>query len=379
MLSTPPPQASIIVLYLEGSPWIARCVDAVRRNVPPSVAHELIVLGNGVAADATPPVTGDERTLLLRSEINLGFGGGCNWAARHARGAFLVFLNDDAVVHAGWLEALLGAASEPSVTVAGSLVLTPEGRVEEAGRVLWRDGVSSGLEQGARPERLRIPAVREVDYVSFCSALVRHEAWSASGGFDLRYFPAYYEDNDLCLSLRRCGGSVVCAAHSRVTHARSASTGALWRRFLGLRQHRVFIAKWAPALQTFPPRPRDAPTPPEVEAAAQHAGERRRALYDASLMARQDEGEATTGATPGATDRLTLLELQLAALQADLQLKDEYIAHLGATAPDMERALARLLRDERRRVRRHELLRRMPFAASAAAWLRRRSRRRDAG
>ena len=355
------------MLFLDGSPWIARCVDSLRRNIPAALPHELIILGNGIGAGAAP-VAADERTRVLRSEVNLGFGGGCNWAARHARGEFLVFLNDDTEVQPGWLEALVAAAdADPGVAAAGSLVLSADGRVQEAGRVLWRDGVSHGIASGLPAASARLEGIREVDYCSACSLLVRRSLWEAAGGFDGRYFPAYYEDSDLCLELRRRGGAVVCAAGSRLVHHRSVSTTPVWRRFLGLHHHRLFVEKWAAVLPQFPVRPRDEPTAEEVEAAARGAAERRRALYDAAAV---EQHPPVAGAA--ATDRLALLQLEVAQLQAELRLKDEYIAHLGATAPEMERALARMLADERRRIRRRERIRRLPLVGGAAAWLRRR-------
>ena len=343
---------------------MARCVESLRRNIPTSLAHELIILGNGVGADAVP-VSPDERTRVLRSDVNLGFGGGCNWAARHARGEFLVFLNDDTEVQPGWLEALLAAAERhPSVAAVGSLVLAVDGRIEEAGRVLWRDGVSHGIAAGLSPAAAPLERVREVDYCSACSLLVRRSAWDAAGGFDERYFPAYYEDTDLSLELRRRGGAIVCASDSRLVHHRSVSTTPLWRRFLGLRNHRLFVERWSAALPLFPVRPRDEPTPAEVVAAASGAGNRRRALYDATAMAQPPAPDAPT-------DRIALLELELAQLQAELRLKDEYIAHLGTAAPEMERALARMLAEERRSIRRRERIRRIPLLGGAAAAARR--------
>ena len=326
------------------------------------------MMANGVAASAPPLITADERTRVLRSDVNLGFGGGCNWAARHARGEFLVFLNDDTEVQPGWLEALLEtAARDDSVAAVGSLVLTGDGRVEEAGRVLWRDGVSHGIAAGLAPAAARLQRVREVDHCSACSLLVRRSAWEAAGGFDERYFPAYYEDTDLSLALRRRGGAVVCASESRLVHHRSVSTTPVWRRFLGLRNHDQFVEKWSAVLPLFPTRPRDEPTRVEVDAAAAGAGERRRALYDARTMEQKP-----VGGTGAATDRVSLLELEVAHLQAELRLKDEYIAHLGATSPAMERALGHMLEEERRRIRRRERIRRLPLLGEAAAWARRR-------
>ena len=378
---------SIIVLFLDGSPWIERCMDSLRRRVPASSAHEVIVLANGVAADVALPVEVEENVRVLRSRVNLGFGGGGNWAARHATGDYLVFLNDDATVEDGWLQGLVDAVeSDQRVGAVGSVVLTPGGNIEEAGRVVWSDGVSHPIRSNLAQSKATVPLVREVDYCSGCSLLVRRTAWEAVGGFDDRYFPAYYEDADLSLGLRMRGWSVVCSSASRVVHQRSMSTPLPWRRFLGLRNHRVFVDKWPDAMKFFERRPRDEPTRTELEGAVRGAGKRRVALYHSFGMPSESEVQRETPITaasasaprlkPG-TDEAALLEQEVLHLQAALRLKDEYIAHLKATAPQMEEALGRLLSEQRRRARRRERLRRVPLLGATASWFNRRRRSRD--
>jgi GT2 family glycosyltransferase len=375
------PLASIIVLFLGGSPWIDGCLESLRRNVPRSISHEVIVLANGIPADADMPVRTGDGVMFLRSEVNLGFGGGCNWAARHARGRYLVLLNDDAAVAAGWLEALLSAAeSDAQVAAAGSLVLTPDGRIEEAGRVLWRDGVSHGIAQGRKPDAVTPAQPREVDSCSGCSLLVRRSAWEAVGGFDERYYPAYYEDADLCLKLRAKGWGVLCAPGSQVRHQRSASTTMLWRRFLGLRNHRLFVQRWEQELGCFEPRPRDSPTVQEIDRAAEGAGKRRKAVYDIAAMSSGPEGTVShVDAEPETRDersvgRIALMEQEVVHLRAQLHVKEEYIAFLQESAPEMERGLQRDLEDEARRARRRERIRRVPVLGPAAVWVNRKLR-----
>lgn len=356
------PRVSIIVLFMPGSRWVERCIDALRQSVPETVQHELIIVANGFAGEAPPPMHGPELR-LLRSAVNLGFGGGCNWAAHHARGEFLIFLNDDAIVEHGWVEPLLEAAeTDPGVGAAGSVVLAPDGEVEEAGRVVWCDGTSHPirLRHGEADES---PVAREVDYCSACSLLVRRRAWDEIGGFDERYFPAYYEDSDLAMQLRARGWKVVCAPRSVVHHHRSASTDPMWRRFLGLRNHRLFVQKWRDALAIFPQRPRDDPRASEIYGAARAARSRREALYDLTVSQRgrpslPPRGDPPRGdATP---ERLALLEQEVTHLMAELQVKDDYIAHLGATRPEMQRALSRVLTGERRSIRRREFIKGLP-------------------
>ena len=97
----------IIVTYATGS-IIVDALDAVKRHT--TLAHEVIVVDN-LPAD---PTTRTGRTLrdrvdieLLEADDNLGYGGGNEFGVSAARGTYVCFLNPDAIVQPGWLEALV--------------------------------------------------------------------------------------------------------------------------------------------------------------------------------------------------------------------------------------------------------------------------------
>jgi cellulose synthase/poly-beta-1,6-N-acetylglucosamine synthase-like glycosyltransferase len=340
--------------------------------------HEVIVLANGGEFPARQP--SDDRFHFLRSRVNAGFGGGSNWAARHARGQYLVFLNDDTSVGEGWLQALVSSAeAEPTAAAVGSVAVDPSGRIQEAGRVMWRDGASHGIARGVPIDAAALRGAREVDYCSACALLVRRSAWDAVGGFDERYFPAYYEDADLSLEFHRRGWPVLCASDSRVQHHTSSSSSLLWRRFLGLRNHGLFVAKWTNVLREFPERPRDEPSREEVERAALGAATRRVTIHARfpALTPPHAQPSAAAGDVPagppfreagiGDREQMARLEYEVAHLEASLRLKQEYIAHIGAESPQMVARLERRLRWERRRTRWREAVRAVPLVGSVAA------------
>ena len=85
-----------------------------------------------------PALATYSRVRYLRSEQNRGFTPSANRGAREARGEYLVFLNNDTEVQPAWLEALLDAARDgPDVGAVGAMLVAPDGRVQEAGGVIW--------------------------------------------------------------------------------------------------------------------------------------------------------------------------------------------------------------------------------------------------
>jgi O-antigen biosynthesis protein len=255
-----PPTASILILTRHGPQRLERCLAALAR-LPDPVSREILLLLN----DADDDVCGmldayAARSRVLESPVNMGFAAGCNMAAGAATGRYLVFLNDDTEVEAGWLQALVEIAeADPRVGAVGSCILFPDGSVQETGSIIWQDGSTMGLGRGEMPESPSVGFVRQVDYCSACSLLVRREAWDAVGGFCEDYFPAYYEDVDFCLSIRALGYRVLYAPRSRVRHHEGGSSDAGFRVFLHRHLRRRFQHRWGHVLEEFePPNPESA-------------------------------------------------------------------------------------------------------------------------
>jgi len=254
------PTASIVILTRHGPQRLERCLAALAR-LPDPVSREILLLLNDADDDVRAMLDAPSTDVrILESPVNMGFAGGCNIAARAAAGPYLVFLNDDTEVEAGWLQSLVEIAdADPRVGAVGSCILFPDGSVQETGSIIWQDGSTMGLGRGERPESPSVGFVRQVDYCSACSLLIRREVWDAVGGFCEDYFPAYYEDVDFCLSIRALGYRVLYAPRSRVRHHEGGSSDPVFRLFLHSYQRRLFRHRWGHALPEFePPNPESA-------------------------------------------------------------------------------------------------------------------------
>jgi GT2 family glycosyltransferase len=270
----PAPAASIVILVLDRVDRLAGCLRALAA-MPGEPSHEVIVVGNGTSEEVLAALPEPENLVVVPSPLNLGFAGGCNWGARFARGRHLVFLNDDTEVEPGWLAALVDVAeSDPRIGAVGSRLLDPDGTLQEAGSVLWSDAGTHQVGRGLPPGSAAHDRVRDVDYCSGCGLLVRREAWDLAGGFDEAYYPAYFEDVDLCLTLRSHGFRTVYAPRARLVHHRGSSTSPELRTRLGLRSGHRFIAKWGDALRDFDPPPRGRDLDAAVAAAVLRAEQR---------------------------------------------------------------------------------------------------------
>jgi GT2 family glycosyltransferase/glycosyltransferase involved in cell wall biosynthesis len=184
-----------------------------------------------VVDDASPDGSGAllaqlPQLRMLRQETNGGFITSCNIGAQAARGTWLVMLNNDTRVVDGWLDALIGSfARFPKAGLVGSKMLYPDGSLQEAGGIIWRDGGAWNYGRNDDPNRPHYSYARQVDYISGCSIAIRRDTWTTLGGFDPRYAPAYCEDADLCLRVADSGQQVWFQPQSRVVHYEGKTSG----------------------------------------------------------------------------------------------------------------------------------------------------------
>jgi GT2 family glycosyltransferase len=248
------PGVSIVVVAWRGAPYLFDCLRSVLSSVE-GIAYEVILVLNEPAPELESQVDELVRgTTILRSRVNLGFAGAVNLGAAEARGEYLVLLNDDAEVLPGWLEALVETADRrPDLGTVGSKVLFPDGTTQEIGAVIWSDGSATNVGRGLPGDSVRYNFERRVDYCSGCSLLIRRSTWIELGGFDEDFFPAYYEDVDLCLRVRALGQSVWVQPRSAVTHRLSASTGGQYRSFLLEHNRLLLLRQWSETLAAHEP------------------------------------------------------------------------------------------------------------------------------
>ena len=118
---------------------------------------------------------------VVRDGIWRGFLRTCNNAAAHARGDYIVLLNNDTAVHEGWLDALLDVfAQDESTGMVGAKLLFEDGTLQEAGGIVWRNGDAWNYGRLDDPERSDYNYVREVDYVSAACLMIRRSLWVSS-------------------------------------------------------------------------------------------------------------------------------------------------------------------------------------------------------
>ncbi len=245
------PKVSILVPIFNEVAYTIECLAAIIASRPK--ARFEVVVADDASTDQSIGLLSKIRNLkIVRQQINVGFLENCNRAWRACQGEFLLLLNNDAQLMPGCVDALLDVLERnPDAAAVGPKILYPDGRLQEAGCTLDRDGISTMVGLFADPNRPEFNYVRDVHYCSGAALMVR----SAEVGdvlFDDRFKPAYCEDADLCLNLLSRGRRVLYCPQAVVVHHLSVSTNrqSVIRRLQTVTRNQQKLAeKWSGLLE----------------------------------------------------------------------------------------------------------------------------------
>lgn len=152
-----------------------------------------------------------------------GYGANHNMGLTRAVGRHVLFLNDDARVEPGAIDALAARLdADPRAGVACPTIVDEHGATTPS---LWpRPSPALDVRQALRLGRPLPARDGEIGWAMGCALLVRTEAARAAGGFDEAFY-MYSEEVDLCVRLADAGWRVVAVPDAVVVHAGQASTG----------------------------------------------------------------------------------------------------------------------------------------------------------
>lgn len=247
------PRVSIVIPVHNKFQLTYQCVKSIA-DAETACSFEVIIVDDASSDETLLSSLVFVGCFTIRTARNEGFVGACNLGSSRARGEYVLFLNNDTIVNDGWLDALATTLDrDPSIGIAGSRLLFPDGTLQESGGIIWRDG--SGWNWGRGQDRMHptYSFMRDADYVSGAALMIRRSLLEQLNGFDVYYSPAYYEDTDLCFRAREIGCRVVVQPASTIVHLEGQSNGV--STSAGLKRYQVvnakkFRSRWAHALKS---------------------------------------------------------------------------------------------------------------------------------
>lgn len=215
----------VIVTYNSGE-HIGACLNAVSRLCYEPAPRVVVVDNNSRDESAAIVRQTMPAALLLPQPRNLGFAGGVNAGVAASESDIIALLNPDTLVDPDWLNALCKPLDDSRCGVVGSKILAADGQTLLHAGGSYSPSTLLTTHRGAdERDRGQYDTPAEVEFLTGASLALRRTVWEEVGGFDPGFYPAYFEDLDLCLRLADRGFTCRYVPQSVLRHAESSSTG----------------------------------------------------------------------------------------------------------------------------------------------------------
>ena len=248
---------ALLTCGLVDLPVFEKCINAIKREMQ-SVDCNFYTILNGLASEAREPFSNIISSIpdakIKHSSEMLGFSAAANRVIRQGTSPLILFVTDDIILHEGTLEKLVRRMDEPEIGLCGLKLIFPKdstdpnrpaGRVQHIGHAVDVNGEVTHPLIGWMPENPKCNISREVQSVTGGVFVVRRKSFLQSGGFFEGYGRGYYEDTDLCFSIRHNVGQKIfidtSATADHVTNASFTKAGI----FIPIEQNKmIFRARW---------------------------------------------------------------------------------------------------------------------------------------
>jgi len=225
------PKVSVIIPFRDRVVLLKRCLGSILSKTTYENVEIILVSNNSTEAQTEEFLENlrDERCRLYRWDHPFNYAAINNFASRHARGDYLILLNNDTeVLTPTWIEELVGVASQPGIGAVGALLLYPNMKVQHAGVVVGMAGMAGHPFRHRRPTDLtafgRPDWPRNYLAVTGACLAVRSATFAEVGGLDERFVVAG-NDVAFCIRLHEAGYRNVLWPFARLLHHESATVG----------------------------------------------------------------------------------------------------------------------------------------------------------
>lgn len=214
------PTATLVIVTFNSSDALPACAQALA-TLTVEGEYELIIVDNASHDDSVAVVKHlMPHATVLSNTINRGFAAAVNQGVAAGSGRIIATLNPDTMVASDWLQSLITVLdADQTIGIVGSAIS------DFAGELTHTGGDYHPLTFHTNHYDAPNNQLSDVPYVTGAGIAMRRVDWQKVGGFDEGFFPAYFEDVDLCLRVRAIGLRCVYQPQARLRHQESSSTG----------------------------------------------------------------------------------------------------------------------------------------------------------
>ena len=192
------PLVSIIIPVSNSFNYTYKCINSIL-NADSSFFYEIIIIDETLNNKIKLLIemynqNQSNNIIYYKTKKYKNYIENCNQAVKLSNGKYIAFLRDNTKVYKNWLTYLLKTIENDKIIgLVGSKLIYSNGILEEAGGIVWNNGEYSNYGRGSDANLPEFNYIKEVDFISGISFIIRKSIWNKIGGFDERYDQIYYQ------------------------------------------------------------------------------------------------------------------------------------------------------------------------------------------
>ena len=224
------PLISIIIPNKDQVESLDKCLESIEKSSYKN--YEIIIVENNSTEDETfayyKKIESDKIRIVYWSD-EFNYSAINNFGVKHARGDYLLLLNNDVeVIATDWLEELTANCQRKDVGIVGARLYYPDDTIQHAGIVIGIGGVAGALFVGM-PRMFtgylhKAAIQQDLSAVTAACMMVKRSVYEELGGLEEELKVAF-NDVDFCLRAREKGYLVVYDPNVELYHFESKSRG----------------------------------------------------------------------------------------------------------------------------------------------------------
>lgn len=227
------PLVSIIIPNKDEKDTLQACMESLRSKTLYDNFEIIIIENNSTTKeifDYYRELSKEENIRLLKWKKEFNYAAINNFGAKHAKGEYLLFLNNDVTaINSDWMEEMLGVCQRPEVGVVGVKLIYPDNTIQHAGCVIGIGGIAGHMFVDMPADRTgylhKASIMQDMSAVTAACMMIEKAVFEKVGGFSEELAVAF-NDVDLCLKVRREGHLVVYDPYAQLYHMESKTRGA---------------------------------------------------------------------------------------------------------------------------------------------------------
>ena len=226
------PMVSIIIPNRDEKESLQKCLESVWEKTEYENYEILIVENNSTKQETFSyykEIDGKNHVRVLYWDREFNYSAINNYAARQAKGEYLLLLNNDTeVITKGWMKEMLSNCMRDEVAMVGAKLYFPDHTIQHAGVIIGLGGLADHAFVNMSRKRAgymhRASVQMNLSGVTAACAMVKRSVYEEMGGLEEKLSVAF-NDVDLCLKIVTSGYRIVYDPFVELYHYESRSRG----------------------------------------------------------------------------------------------------------------------------------------------------------